>query len=515
MTNNAPTPDPFDAIKDDIGFTGFTDKQGQEMLDWLREAYQTETGREMIDGAMDRTGLHYFNSNDQAVAQSIVRRDGGTIEDAVQSNYAYRSSGDIYLDSFPSRDNMTDAINTYTVAGALNGQPADRQDTIRSLDKDGEVFEISDRYVLLHETGHVGFNARDITAKDYEGGKYFDGRTVFSSSTVDDYKGINETRTQEVMKEIAEVRGEPEPQLRGSYVGTAGLDGLNLGDELGLGQEHDLSITTIPSVRGVDASGNRIVSSKLDMTSGRFDPTPHSPLSVVVKDMDFDSDIILGNLSDTAHGFDGDDTMNLGGGNDRGYGGLGDDIFTAGRGLDYYDGGEANLDPASNHQSDNTTNWGIDSIDYRTLDIGGGAAGMLSAKHSFDGVARDGIQINIEGRDGTVLKGSELGSTGEQADYYHNIDIIHGTSRDDLTEVKSLDGLMYIDGSSGHDTLNISNFPQGTVTHVPGAGTFNGQSFEGYVQLGTAQLFYNDYENIILPPVNASDGRPRSFYATA
>ncbi len=513
---------PFGDVRDDFEFTGFTDTQEQAILGQLEQAWGTESGQEMLQAGLDGNGLHYLNVNSQAVIEAVAPTmacDNSGTPCTVQQvpgvgNFALPNKGEVYLNGYDAIDSATGKVEVYTNAG-LKGQTAAADHAIQSLDHDGVGFSVPPVYTLIHETNHAAVNESDINGNTQSSGEYYSPSLAGGTreSAIDAYEGKNEDSTQEILSEMGYT------QFRGSYLATNqgevhytptspnvvnSAPSWSAGDDLGLGQKHDVAVTMMQDIQ-VDATGKPVLDAAGNwvVIDGDINMTKHASVSAVVVDTNGAGSIRTGNLSDTAHGMGGDDNMNLGGGNDRGYGGLGDDSFTAARGMDYYDGGEANLDPASNHQSDNTTNWGIDSIDYRALDIGGGAAGMLSVEHSFDGTARDGIKLIIEGRDGTVLKGSELGSSQEQADYYHNIDIIHGTNRDDLAEVKSLDGLMYIDGSSGNDTLNISNFPQGTVTHVPGAGTFNGQAFEGYVQVGSAHLFYNDYENIILPPVNA------------
>lgn len=502
MAENGTTTDPveqgsaFDAIKDQIQFSGFTDEQEATILSQLERAYETESGRAMIDDGLANHGLHYNNANSSAVIDALVAEGqaAGRPETAsaylngdfaIPRNYGIPGrDGQLFLSSYDSIDPATGQPEIYNYPGLpQDGQAAVGTDPILSLDQEGDVIELDPTYILIHETNHSARDVRDIIddgadgfGNDLQNGKYYSGPYITDPTQTPDYMGVNETDTQVIMREMGYT------DLRGSYIGTF-LDGRGAGEEFGMSREFDTTLTT----------------------GGNIDMRAHAPQDALVVNTDRGGNMFLGDGDDVGHGLGGNDGFVMGGGNDIGFGGLGNDVFVAGRGLDVIDGGEADVSPgATNRESDSVTDWGFDAVSYQQLDIGGGPAGILEANLSFDGTARDGIFIEIDGRDGQVLKGSEAGATVEQADSLRNIDAVVGTRRDDLAEVASLDGDILLDGSDGTDTLRLDSMDPDTLTQVPGAGTFNGQPYQGFFTDGTSNLYYNNYENFVLPEVETS-----------
>lgn len=508
------TVNPFDAVRDQIKFEGFTKSQRETILDQLEEVYNAEggtTGREMIDkGLALPDGFTVHNSNSQVVTEALgqeilsdilANNPGlnptqaeidqflvGQFDNNLSGNFAFSGSGDVYINAFPSiGDEKAGAAEIYNFTGAQrDGQTADAQPNITSVDHNGTVFEVPSLYTLVHESNHAINDEHDIEGNNIVAGEYYSPGLIGSDPVTipNAYYGANEVTTQQILEDMGY------EQFRGSYIGTA-LNGRNIGEEYGLGEEFDVAVTPIYTQDHVNAGA----------TSADLDMTGHGSVDAVIVSPDgLPSTINTGDGRQIVHAFDQNDIISMGDGNDRGFGGLGDDTFMAGRGLDYYDGGEADITPgAADYKSAGTTNWGIDTVDYTTLDAGK-PAGLLTPEYSDDGLDRDGILIRIDGTDALVLKGNAAGVPGEQADQLHNIDLIKGTGRDDLTEVESLSGALFIDGNGGTDTLRIQTMPEGTaVTNVPGAGTFNGQGYEGYITVGAGTLYYNDYENIELP----------------
>ena len=154
--------------------------------------------------------------------------------------------------------------------------------------------------------------------------------------------------------------------------------------------------------------------------------TSHVPVRAVVVDNDGPSTLALGDLADTVHAFDGNDVISTGDGDDRAFGGHGDDKIEAGWGSKILDGGDANLDPSSDHLSDQKTDWGIDTVDYTNLNVGL----TNSLKYAYDGVSPPGVEISIKGDDVTVNKGrAHVFDKQDDVDQLNNIDIVKATDR--------------------------------------------------------------------------------------
>ncbi|MEP1229187.1 MAG: hypothetical protein ABJG88_00780 [Litorimonas sp.] len=500
---------PFDAVRDKIKFEGFTDSQKEAILDQYEEAYNAPGGtaaRDMIDaGIALPDGLTVHNSNSQSVmsdyADNTVAKivakyqtdnPGVTVPQAqidaselqlfdAQLGEDFSPSterGQVYISAYPSiADEATNTPEVYTYPGSTHlGQTADASDPLRSIDKNGVMFDVPPIHTLLHETNHAVTGDIDLAPDrptligNVSAGQLYTTNTT--GNAADDYRGPNETATQEMLKQNGYT------QLRGAYIGNWAPEHA-AGTDFSLGREHEVGLTS----------------------NGPLDMTTHDPVAAVVVDAAGSwSTLRLGDKSDTVHAFDGNDTVYTGGGADRVFLGSGDDVAHAGWGNNTIDGGDANLDPASDHKSDVVTDWGFDTVDYTTLPTGFAAPEALSVDTSFDGAARDGILITMDGADVSVTKGTQYSFVvGEDVDRHHNIDAIKGTNRDDLTEVSEFSGDRALDGAGGTDTLLINTLPDGnTATNVAGPVTFNGASYDGYVTDGTDKLYYKGIENIVV-----------------
>lgn len=530
----------FDEIKDQFQFTGFSDEQQDVILGQLEQVWETEAGRDMLQDGLNNNGLHYYNINDQSVIANVAPTIGRTPDQVPGiGNFALPSQGAVYLNAYDALD-ANGNVQTYSgLHPNLDGQQADGKDPIESLDTNGEAFTVPPVYTMIHETNHAARNIPDIP-RTRPAGVHYDP-TMPTSTSVEAsqaYYGANEVDTHEILEQMGV------DQLRGSYAGTdqgevnlmatspyinRTAPNWNSGDDLGLDQEHDVAVT-INNDYVKNGAGQFIPDSagNLQVIDGNIDMTQHADVRAVVADGDGAATMRMGNLSDTVHAFDGNDTVHTGGGEDRIFLGAGDDTAHAGWGANTIDGGDANLDPASDHRSDMTTDWGFDTVDYTTLPTGFAAPDALHVDTSFDGVGRDGVHITLEGADISVNKGQENSvRVGEDVDALHNIDAVTGTNRDDLAEVTALSGDRVLDGAGGTDTLRIDTLPDSeAVTHNPGPVTFNGVTYDGVVTDGTNNTYYTGFENIvpigaeqaaadtqldapIIPPIDASlDGAP-------
>ena len=529
---------PFDAVRDQIKFKGFTGAQRDEILDQYEEAYNAPGGtkaREMIDAGLALPdGLTVYNSNSQgvivdyseaAIADAVAdyelanpgikvsqadidKLELDTFNESLSGDFSPSTAqGHVFISAYPSiPDQSTGIVETYNYPGAVrDGQSAVASPPFRSVDHNGVMFDVPPIQTLIHETNHAVTGDIDLAPDgttletNLANGQYYTIDTT--GNAADDYRGPNETATQEMLKEMGYT------QLRGAYVGNWNTTN-NVGDDYGLGRQHDVGIT-----------------------SGDIDMTTHAPVNAVVIGVAGQANTFkLGDGNDTVHAFDGTDTVHTGAGDDHVFLGLGDDTAHAGWGANTIDGGDANLDPKSDHRSDNVTDWGFDTVNYTTLPAGFASPDALQADAVFDGTARDGVLITISGDDVSVNKGQENSvRLGEDVDQLHNIDAITGSTRDDLTEVNALSGDRAIDGAGGTDTLRIDGLAEGVeVTNTVGPVTFNGVTYDGVISDGTNNLYYTDYENIIveqpevagavmdandfppvIPPVDASlDGAP-------
>lgn len=549
LTGEDAKPVEFDDVKGQIKFSGFTDPQKESILNDLERVYGTESGREVIDKGLNGDGLHYLNSNSQAVLTEYSRATfedprfrNSTVDSAHGGNFALTGSafprtlspGRVYINEYDSIDSSTGLPEIYTDPrlSAASSRVADA-DPVNSVDHNGKTFEIDPFYILVHETNHAAADERDIEGNNRSGGQYFTPGILDGTkqSVIDAYEGLNESNTQEIMKELNY------NQLRGSYLGTDqgefhyirsrvntsnSLDdpttpyfeetpnNWSVGDDLGLAREHDVGLT-ISNDYQKNAAGfpsRDPVTGDLLVIDGNLNMTSHVPVRAVVVDNDGPSTLALGDLADTVHAFDGNDVISTGDGDDRAFGGHGDDKIEAGWGSKILDGGDANLDPSSDHLSDQKTDWGVDTVDYTNLNVGL----TNSLKYAYDGVSPPGVEISIKGDDVTVNKGrAHVFDKQDDVDQLNNIDIVKATDRADITKVEDLSSDMLIDGSGGLDTLRIDTLPEGTeVTNVPGGGMFHGQPYDGYIQIGTNKLYYNDYENFELPKAEAEVSAPEA-----
>jgi len=485
----------FDDIKDQIQFSGFTEAQEETILNDLERVYGTESGQAMMDAGLAGEGLHYLNTNSQAVLQEFAtatqedpRFQNSTASDLHGGNFAVTDSahprtlsgGRVYVNAYDSIDPATGDPEVYTdPTFAGKSSVAADADPIYSLDHDGEVFEIDPFYILVHETNHTARDERDITGNNPAAGEYYTPSMIGGTrdSVIDAYEGINESNTQVIMEELGI------DQLRGSYLGTS-LEGRAPGEDYGLGRDHDVAITTNQFVDMTNHTpvDGVVLDGITQDTLNRFNAPGRTDL--------LDQEFRVGNGNDTVHAFDGDDIVRTGGGDDRIFLGSGNDVAHAGWGMNTIDGGDANLDPTSDHKSDTTMDWGFDRVDYTTLDAGFAPADGLSA----DGTARDGVLMTIDADTISVNKGQHFSPMiRDDVDQLHNIDTVRGTARDDLTQVNGLSGERMVDGGDGVDTLRVPE----DVTNNTTAGTFNGQAYDGYLEAADgAKLYYTNYENI-------------------
>ena len=61
--NEVPTIPPFEYVKDQIQFSGFSKPQQISILKDLERVYETDAGKAMIDNGLAGEGLHYLNTN--------------------------------------------------------------------------------------------------------------------------------------------------------------------------------------------------------------------------------------------------------------------------------------------------------------------------------------------------------------------------------------------------------------------------------------------------------------------
>jgi len=499
IKNEASTTPPFEDVKDQFQFTGFDDAQREVILGQLEQAWNTDSGQTMLQDGLDNNGLHYLNVNDQSVISSVAAKAGMSVGDVpAAGNFAIPSQGEVYLNGYDALD-ANGKVQAYSgLDPSLDGQLATADTPIRSLDTDGEVFSVPPVYTMLHETNHAARNVPDIPRTRPNGIEYDQTMSnTNSTEAAQAYYGANEVDTQKILAEMGL------DQHRGAYSGTAALKDVDIGADYGLDRDHAVGVTTFD---GIDMTGHSPVDTVV-VGATAAEVKALAPGFSDAESVQFVSnEYKLGDANDTVHTFDGADNVYTGGGDDRVFLGEGKDIAHAGWGNNTIDGGDANLDPASDHKSNTTTDWGIDSVDYTTLKTGFAAPDALSVDSSFDGVARDGVLITIDADEISVNKGQQYApAPGEDIDKLHNIDAVKGSSRDDLAEVSELSGDQALDGAGGTDTLVINTLPDGsTATDVAGPVTFNGTGYDGYVSDGADKLYYKSIENLVIEQPEAA-----------
>lgn len=495
--NKTPKTPPFEDVKDQFQFTGFDDDQREVILGQLKQVWDTDSGRAMLQDGLNNNGLHFLNINDQNVIQTYANSRGITPDNVSTGNFARPDLGNVYLNGYDALDAKGD-VQTYTgLHSGMDGQQATADTPIRSLDTNGEVFSVPPVYTLIHETNHAARGVPDIPRSRPNGIEY--DQTMPNSNSEEAakaYYGANEVDTQKILSEMGV------DQHRGAYSGTAALDDVDLGADYGLGRNHDVGVTAFD---GIDMTGHSSVDSVVVGATAAEVKIAAADQGVTFTDTQsrqfVSNEYKLGNSNDTVHAFDGNDVVHMGAGDDRVFLGAGDDMAHAGWGKNTIDGGDANLDPTSDHRSDDKKDWGFDTVDYTAMPTGFAAPNALQAEATFDGTARDGIYITMDGNDISVTKGQENSvRVGEDVDALHNIDAVRATSRDDLVEVTALSGDRALDGAGGSDTLRIETMPEGTtLANIVGPVTFNGTTYDGVISDGTNNLYYTDYENIVLP----------------
>jgi len=501
--DKTPIVPPFEDVKGQFQFTGFDDDQREVILGQVKQAWDTDSGRAMLQDGLNNNGLHFLNINDQSVIQTYANSNRITPDKVSTGNFARPDLGNVYLNGYDALD-ANGNVQTYSgLHPTMDGQQAIADTPIRSLDTNGEVFSVPPVYTLIHETNHAARSVPDIPRSRPNGIEYDQTMSnTNSEEAAQAYYGANEVDTQKILSDMGI------DQHRGAYNGTAALDDVSLGADYGLGRDHDVGVTTFD---GIDMTGHSPVDSVVVGATAVEAKIAAANVGIIFTDAQsrqyVSNEYKLGDGNDTVHAFDGNDIVYSGGGNDGVFLGLGDDVAHAGWGSNTIDGGDAKLDPKSDHLSDHTTDWGVDTVDYTNLNMGL----TNSLKYAYDGISPPGIEISINGDDVSVNKGkAHIFDHQDDVDQLNNIDVVKATDRADTTEVENLSSDMLIDGGNGLDTLRIDTLPKGTeVTNVPESGMFHGQPYDGYIQIGTNKLYYNDYENFELPKAESENSKPK------
>ncbi len=501
--DKTPIVPPFEDVKGQFQFTGFDDDQRAVILGQVKQAWDTDSGRAMLQDGLNNNGLHFLNINDQSVIQTYANSNRITPDKVSTGNFARPDLGNVYLNGYDALD-ANGNVQTYSgLHPTMDGQQAIADTPIRSLDTNGEVFSVPPVYTLIHETNHAARSVPDIPRSRPNGIEYDQTMSnTNSEEAAQAYYGANEVDTQKILSDMGI------DQHRGAYNGTAALDDVSLGADYGLGRDHDVGVTTFD---GIDMTGHSPVDSVVVGATAVEAKIAAANVGIIFTDAQsrqyVSNEYKLGDGNDTVHAFDGNDIVYTGGGNDGVFLGLGDDVAHAGWGSNTIDGGDAKLDPKSDHLSDHTTDWGVDTVDYTNLNMGL----TNSLKYAYDGISPPGIEISINGDDVSVNKGkAHIFDHQDDVDQLNNIDVVKATDRADTTEVENLSSDMLIDGGNGLDTLRIDTLPKGTeVTNVPESGMFHGQPYDGYIQIGTNKLYYNDYENFELPKAESENSKPK------